>query len=91
MSVLVRIWCRALSLRRQQAIAGAEGADYITSSSVNSSSSVVAHINPSYDSDQVLTGNYGGCEVRGELPKESEDPVIKKRNQQRFCPMCISD
>ena len=63
----------------QQAIAGAEGIDYITSSSVNSSSSVVAHINPSYDSDQVLTEIMAKvAEVRGELPKESEDPVIKK-------------
>ena len=52
----------------QQAIAGAEGIDYITSSSVNSSSSVVAHINPSYDSDQVLTEIMAKvAEVRGEL------------------------
>ncbi|MCF7980376.1 MAG: multidrug efflux RND transporter permease subunit [Pseudomonadales bacterium] len=63
----------------QQAIAGAEGIDYITSSSVNSNSTVTAHINPEYDSDQVLTEIMAKvAEVRGELPKESEDSVIKK-------------
>lgn len=63
----------------QQAIAGAEGIAYITSSSINSSSSVVAHIDQGYDSDQVLTEIMAKvAQVRGELPKETEDPVIVK-------------
>lgn len=63
----------------QQSIAGAEGIEYITSSSVNSSSTVTAHIDPDYDVDQALTEIMAKvAQVRGELPQESEDPVITK-------------
>ncbi len=63
----------------QQAIAGAEGIDYITSSSVNSNSTVTAHVNPEYDTDQVLTEIMAKvAQVRGQLPKEAEDSVITK-------------
>ncbi len=63
----------------QHAIAGAEGIEYITSSSVNSSSTVVAHINSEYDSDQALTEIMAKvAQVKGELPKEAEDSVITK-------------
>ena len=63
----------------QQAIAGAEGIDYITSSSMNSSSTVTAHINSEYSSDQALTEIMAKvAQVKGELPKEAEDSVITK-------------
>jgi len=65
----------------QQAISSAEGISYITSSSSNGMSTIVANIQPGYSTDAVLTEIMAkSAEVRGELPPEAEDPVITKGN-----------
>lgn len=63
----------------QKAVAEADGIDYITSTSSQSMSQVQAHIRLGYDSDTALTDIMGKVSaVRGELPRESNEPVVSK-------------
>ncbi|MDE1462159.1 MexW/MexI family multidrug efflux RND transporter permease subunit [Spartinivicinus poritis] len=63
----------------QQAIASAEGIDYITSSSMQSASSVKAYLRLGYDTNSALTEIMAKvAEVQNELPDAADRPVISK-------------
>ena len=61
----------------EQAIATADGIDYITSESKLGSSTVVARLKLNYDSTKALSDISAKVDqVRGELPPEAEIPII---------------
>ncbi|WP_281646334.1 MexW/MexI family multidrug efflux RND transporter permease subunit [Parendozoicomonas sp. Alg238-R29] len=63
----------------QQAIASAEGIDYLSSSSNQNLSTVTAHLRLGYSADKALTEIMSKVnQVRSQLPAESDDPVITK-------------
>ncbi|WP_211828427.1 MexW/MexI family multidrug efflux RND transporter permease subunit [Kistimonas asteriae] len=63
----------------QQAMAGAEGIDYLTSSSSQNTSTVTAYLQLGYNADRALTEIMAKVnEVRNQLPSEAEDPIITK-------------
>ncbi len=65
----------------QQSVAGAEGIDYIKSSSQQNSSSIEAHIKLGYDANAALTEIMAKvAEVKNQLPSEANDPVISKES-----------
>ncbi len=63
----------------QHAIATAEGISYITAISNENVSTIMAYLQPGYDINTALqeisTKVY---KVRGELPRETEDPIVEK-------------
>lgn len=62
-----------------QAIASADGIDYLTSSTSQGSSTVTAHIKLNYDPTEAMTDITAKVnQVRNQLPRESESPVITK-------------
>lgn len=62
----------------QQAVASAEGIDYITASSRQGTSTVTAHLRLNYDRNAALTQIMAKVnEVRNELPPAAESPVIQ--------------
>jgi multidrug efflux pump len=63
----------------EQAVATAEGIDYMTSSSTQGSSVVTAYIRLNYDPSKALTDVMSKVsQVKYLIPKESNDPVILK-------------
>ncbi|MBU2712536.1 MexW/MexI family multidrug efflux RND transporter permease subunit [Zooshikella harenae] len=65
----------------QQAIASAEGIDYITSNSQQSVSSVKANLNLGYDANSALTEIMAKvAEVQNELPEDADKPVVAKES-----------
>ena len=63
----------------QQAIASAEGIDYLTSSSNQSVSTVTAHLRLGYSADKALTEIMSKVnQVSSQLPQAADDPVISK-------------
>jgi multidrug efflux pump len=63
----------------EQAVATAEGIDYMTSSSTQGSSVVTAYIRLNYDPSKALTDVMAKVsQVKYLIPKESNDPVILK-------------
>ena len=63
----------------QQAIASAEGIDYLTSSSNQSTSTVTAHLRLGYSADKALTEIMSKVnQVSSQLPQAADDPVITK-------------
>ncbi|MBH0237436.1 efflux RND transporter permease subunit [Methylobrevis albus] len=74
-----------------KAVASAEGVDYITSQSRQSASIISVHMRLNTDPDSALTEVISKVQqVRGELPSESEDPVIQKGTGQQFALMYLS-
>jgi Cation/multidrug efflux pump len=74
-----------------KAVASAEGVDYITSSSRQSVSQVQVHMRLNSDPDAALTEVISKVQqVRGELPDESDDPVIQKGTGQQFALMYLT-
>jgi multidrug efflux pump len=64
----------------EQAIASAEGIDYMTSSSAEGVSTVTANINLGYDPNAALTDVMAKVQqVKSVLPKDANDPVILKQ------------
>ena len=62
-----------------QAIATAEGVDYLTSSSVQGTSTITAYIQLDFDPDKALTEVMAKVQqVRYLIPTAAEDPVIVK-------------
>src|SRR6056297_2225188 len=62
-----------------QAIASADGIDYLTSSTSQGSSSITAHIRLNYDPTEAMTDITAMVnQVRNQLPRESESPIITK-------------
>lgn len=68
-----------ITSRLQKAIAGADGIDYLTSQSTDSSSLISAYIKLNYDPAIAMTDIMAKvAEVRNDLPRESNQPVIQK-------------
>ncbi|TNF32828.1 MAG: multidrug efflux protein, partial [Gammaproteobacteria bacterium] len=64
----------------QHVIATAEGVEYITATSTEGNSSIMAYVHPDNDVNIVMQEVIGKVnKMRGELPKGSEDPIIEKQ------------
>ncbi len=69
----------------QQAVSSTEGIDFVRSSSSNSVSRVEVHMKLGVDADVALTEvSAKVASIRGELPGESEDPVVAKESAEGF-------
>jgi multidrug efflux pump len=69
----------------QQAVSGTSGIDFVRSSSSNSVSTVEVHMKLGVDADDALTEvSTRVASIRGELPVDSEDPVIAKTAAEGF-------
>ena len=67
----------------EQAVSGVEGLDYLTSTSIQGESTVVATIKLNHDPGTAMTDVMAKVqEVKYLLPKESNDPVITKETGQ---------
>src|SRR6202022_2799180 len=63
----------------EQAVASAEGVDYMTSSSVQGTSTIQVYIKLTFDPNQALTEVLAKVNsVKYLIPKESNDPVVTK-------------
>src|SRR5437773_698411 len=73
-----------------QAVSTAEGIDYLTASSIQGTSTVTAYIRLNYDPSQALTDIMAKVQqVKFQLPKESQDPIIIKATGQTTAVMYI--
>ncbi len=69
----------------QQVVSSTEGIDFVRSSSSNSVSRVEVHMKLGVDADVALTEvSTKVSSIRGELPAESEDPVVAKESAEGF-------
>ena len=67
----------------EQAVASAEGVDYITSSSVQGTSTIQVFIKLNFDPNQALTEVLAKVNsVRYLIPRESNDPIVTKSTGQ---------
>ncbi|HEX3954146.1 MAG TPA: efflux RND transporter permease subunit [Stellaceae bacterium] len=74
----------------EQAVATAEGIDYLTSSSIQGTSTVTAYIRLNYDPSQALTDIMAKVQqVKYLIPTEAQDPVILKSTGQTTAVMYI--
>src|SRR6202034_3863457 len=74
----------------EQAVATAEGIDYLTSSSVQGTSTVTAYIRLDYDPSQALTDVMAKVQqVRYLIPTGAQDPIILKATGQTTAVMYI--
>src|SRR6266567_4051045 len=74
----------------EQAVASAEGVDYITSSSVQGTSTIQVFIKLNFDPNQALTEVLAKVNsVRYLIPKESNDPVVTKTTGQTTAVMYL--
>ncbi len=75
----------------EQAVSSAEGIDYITSSSIQSASTVTVYVQLNYDPSKALADILAKVnQVKYLIPKEANDPVIQKQNGQGTATMYIS-
>ncbi len=75
----------------QQAIAGAQGIDYLTATSSTGVSSIVAHMRLGSDPNQAMTEVMAKvAQTRNQLPTEIDDPVITKAAARNIALMYIS-
>lgn len=75
----------------EKAVAGASGLDYVTSASIDNISQIKAFVKLNYDPNTAFTNVMSKvAEVRGELPKESEAPVIQKETGSQIALMYIA-
>ena len=69
----------------QQVVSSTVGIDFVRSSSSNSVSTVEVHMKLGFDADVALTEvSTKVASIRGELPAESEDPVVAKQSAEGF-------
>ena len=69
----------------QQVVSSTQGVDFVRSSSSNSISTVEVHMKLGQDADVALTEvSTKVSSIRGELPAESEDPIIAKTAAEGF-------
>src|ERR1700752_2611356 len=74
----------------EQAVASAEGVDYITSSSVLGTSTIQVYIRLNFDPNQALTMVLSKWNsVKYLIPKESNDPVVTKTTGQTTAVMYL--
>ena len=75
----------------EREIASAEGIDYLTSTSSAGISVIQAYIRLDQDPSEALTQISAKVnKMRGQLPQESEDPVIDLQQGQQFAAMYVS-
>ncbi len=75
----------------EREIASAEGIDYMTSTSSAGVSMIQAYIRLDYDPNEALTQIAAKVnKMRGQLPPESEDPVIELQQGQQIAAMYVS-
>ncbi|MGY3197686.1 multidrug efflux pump [Bradyrhizobium sp. USDA 4509] len=75
----------------EQAVASAEGVDYVTSSSVLGTSTIQAYIKLNFDPNEALTEVLSKVNsVKYLIPKESNDPVVTKSTGQATAVMYIA-
>jgi hydrophobe/amphiphile efflux-1 (HAE1) family protein len=75
----------------QQAIAGVEGINFITSSSTQGSSTISVHLRLNYDVNEALTEIMAKVnQVKRQLPANADDPIISKGTGQGFAIMYLS-
>jgi multidrug efflux pump len=73
-----------------QAVATAEGIDYLTATSVQGTSTVTAYIRLNYDPSQALTDVMAKVQqVKYQIPKDAQDPIITKATGQTTAVMYI--
>src|SRR5438046_2418215 len=73
-----------------QAVSTAEGIDYLTASSIQGTSTITAYIRLNYDPSQALTDIMAKVQqVKFQLPKELQDPIIIKSTGQTTAVMYI--
>src|SRR6266852_25129 len=74
----------------EQAVASAEGIDYLTSNSVQGTSTVTAYIRLNYDPSQALTDIMAKVQqVKYLMPAQAQDPIILKATGQTTAVMYI--
>src|SRR5260221_13951654 len=74
----------------EQAVATAEGIDYLSSSSIQGTSTVPAYIKLNYDPNQALTDVMAKVQqVKYLMPPQSQDPVILKSTGQTTAVMYV--
>src|SRR6202030_2121998 len=74
----------------EQAVATAEGIDYLTSSSIQGTSTVTAYIRLNYDPSQALTDVMAKVQqVKYLIPSAAQDPIILKATGQTTAGMYI--
>src|SRR6202023_1008146 len=74
----------------EQAVATAEGIDYLTSTSVQGTSTVTAYIKLNYNPSQALTDIMAKVQqVKYLIPTEAQDPIILKATGQTTAVMYI--
>ena len=74
----------------EQAVATAEGIDYLTSNSIQGTSTVTAYIRLNYDPSQALTDVMAKVQqVKYLMPPQAQDPVILKATGQTTAVMYI--
>jgi multidrug efflux pump len=73
-----------------QAVSTAEGIDYLTASSIQGTSTITAYIRLNYDPSQALTDIMAKVQqVKFQLPRDAQDPVIIKSTGQTTAVMYI--
>src|SRR3979490_736458 len=74
----------------EQAVASAEGVDYMTSSSVQGTSTIQVYIKLNFDPNQGLTEGLAKVNsVKYLIPKESNDPIVTKTTGQTTAVMYL--
>src|ERR1700710_1257289 len=74
----------------EQAVASAEGVDYLTSSSVQGTSTIQVYVKLNFDPNQALTEVLAKVNsVKYLIPKESNDPVVTKTTGQTTAVMYL--
>jgi multidrug efflux pump len=74
----------------EQAVASAEGVDYITSNSVQGTSTIQVYIKLNFDPNQALTEVLAKVNsVKYLIPKESNDPIVNKTTGQTTAVMYL--
>ena len=74
----------------EQAVASAEGVDYMTSSSVQGTSTIQVYIKLNFDPNQALTEVLAKVNsVKYLIPKESNDPIVTKTTGQTTAVMYL--
>src|ERR1700757_1313086 len=74
----------------EQAVASAEGIDYLTSNSIQGTSTVTAYIRLNYDPSQALTDVMAKVQqVKYLMPAQAQDPIILKSTGQTTAVMYI--
>ncbi|MBV8889003.1 MAG: MexW/MexI family multidrug efflux RND transporter permease subunit [Alphaproteobacteria bacterium] len=74
----------------EQAVATAEGIDYLTSNSIQGTSTVTAYIRLNYDPSQALTDIMAKVQqVKYLIPAEAQDPIILKATGQTTAVMYL--